>query len=112
NGAFTYTTRANYNGTDTFSDRPYDGITYGPITTVTVTVTPVDDAPVATNDSYITAGDAPLVVNVPTAPAVTRLTMQSDSGDWIGQGRTYDLGLSTGTFTSQGNTNYLSIIYQ
>ena len=112
NGSFTYTPRANFNGTDSFTYRPSDGITNGSVTTVTITVASVNDAPVANNDSYTTAGDAPLVVHLPTSPAVTRLTMQSDFGDWIGQGRTYDVGLSTGTFTSQGNTNYLSIIYQ
>jgi uncharacterized delta-60 repeat protein len=111
NGSFTYTPRANFNGTDTFSYRPYDGTAYGNITTVSISVAPVNDAPVATNDAYSTTENTPLTIN-PTAPAVTRLTMVSDPGDWIGGGRSYDLSPATGMFSVYGSANYLTVSYQ
>ena len=37
--------------------------------------------------------------------------MVSDTGDYIGQGRTYDFSLATGTFTIQGNANYFTLYY-
>jgi uncharacterized delta-60 repeat protein len=110
NGAFTYTPRTNFVGTDSFSYRIWDGSTYGPNTTVTVTVGPANDAPVAQNDSYTAAENTPLVVNAPLAPA-TSLNMVSDAGDYIGQGRTYAFTPSTGTFALQGNANYLTVYY-
>jgi VCBS repeat-containing protein len=55
NGAYTYTPAANYNGADSFSFRASDGTLTSPAATVTLNVTPVNDAPTAGND----AGAAP-----------------------------------------------------
>ncbi|NBR07224.1 MAG: tandem-95 repeat protein, partial [Planctomycetes bacterium] len=44
-GKFTYTPNANFNGTDTFSYKTSDGITFSNIATVTVDVNAVNDAP-------------------------------------------------------------------
>ena len=44
-GSFTYTPAANYNGTDSFTYRANDGALDRNIATVTITVTPVNDAP-------------------------------------------------------------------
>lgn len=54
-----YTPNANFNGTDTFTFRATDaqGADSAPAT-VTITVTPVDDAPVAVNDAATVAEDA------------------------------------------------------
>jgi uncharacterized delta-60 repeat protein len=109
-GGFTYTPRANFSGTDTFQYRPYDGAAYGPVTTVTITVAPVNDAPVAANDTYTTAENTPLTIAAPQ-PAVTSLNMVSDPGDWIGGGGTYAFTPSTGGFNLQGNSNYLTVYY-
>jgi VCBS repeat-containing protein len=46
-GKFTYTPNANFNGTDTFSYKASDGISFSNIATVTVNVTAVNDAPLA-----------------------------------------------------------------
>src|SRR5205085_4345819 len=62
NGSFTYTPSANYNGSDSFQYAAYDGSSFSFIRTVTLTVTPVNDAPVAGNDAYTTAEDTPLTV--------------------------------------------------
>src|SRR5207247_6377767 len=55
NGSFTYTPNANVNGSDTFTYRASDGTLTSALATVTITITPVNDAPVATDDSYATA---------------------------------------------------------
>ncbi len=62
NGTFTYTPSANYNGSDTFTYHANDGTSNSNIATVTITVSPVNDAPVAVNDAYTTNEDAPLTV--------------------------------------------------
>jgi hypothetical protein len=49
----TYTPRANFSGTDTFTyvaKSTFEDGVEGPPTTVTITVTPVNDAPTAVND--------------------------------------------------------------
>ena len=45
-GSFSYTPNANYNGTDSFTYNAYDGKLDSNVATVTITVTPINDAPV------------------------------------------------------------------
>ncbi|HVX64538.1 MAG TPA: cadherin-like domain-containing protein, partial [Pirellulales bacterium] len=62
-GTFTYTPDANFNGTDGFSYMANDGTDNGNVAAVTITVNPVNDPPVAVDDSsYSTDEDTPLVV--------------------------------------------------
>jgi len=49
NGTFSYTPNANYNGTDGFTFRANDGSLNSNAATVTLTINPVNDAPVAQN---------------------------------------------------------------
>jgi len=49
-GSFTYTPDANFNGTDTFTYVASDGTETSNVATVTITVNPVNDAPVAPAD--------------------------------------------------------------
>jgi VCBS repeat-containing protein len=65
NGSFTYTPNANFNGVDTFTYLANDGTANSLPTVVTLTVAPVNDAPVAVNDAYVTAEDTPLSVLAP-----------------------------------------------
>ena len=65
NGSFTYTPNANFNGNDSFTYRANDGTASSNLATVTITVSPVNDAPVAVNDSYIVNEDSTLNVAVP-----------------------------------------------
>jgi VCBS repeat-containing protein len=65
NGSFTYTPNANFNGTDTFTYRANDGTATSNIATVTITVSAVNDAPVAANDSYSVNEDTVLTVAAP-----------------------------------------------
>ena len=53
-GAFTYTPLANANGTDTFTFKANDSTIDSNTATVTITITPVNDAPVAVNGALTT----------------------------------------------------------
>ena len=66
-GSFSYTPDSNYTGTDTFTYKANDGTTDSNVVTVTITVTSVNDSPIANNDPYGTNEDT--VLNVP-APGV------------------------------------------
>ncbi len=57
NGTLLFTPAANFNGTDTFSYTITDGNGGTASATVTVAVTPVNDAPVAVNDATSTPED-------------------------------------------------------
>jgi hypothetical protein len=64
-GAFTYTPDANFNGTDSFTYLANDETLASNVAAVTLTVTPINDAPVAANDSYTTTEDTALTVVAP-----------------------------------------------
>jgi VCBS repeat-containing protein len=57
NGTIVYTPAANYSGADSFTYTVEDGHGGTDTATVTMTITAVNDAPVAASDSYITADD-------------------------------------------------------
>jgi len=96
-GSFTYTPPADYHGTVTFTYRAYDGIAYSAPATVTITVAPIQDAPVAVADSYTMNEDTTLTIAAPgvltndtdaegdaltadlvSAPTVGTLTLNAD----------------------------------
>ncbi len=85
-GSFVYTPAANYNGPDSFAYRASDGTFTSNLATVTITVTPVNDAPTAADDAYSTAEDTALTVAAPgvlgndTDPDNPTLTAVLDSG--------------------------------
>src|SRR5207244_3051681 len=66
NGTFDYTPNANFNGPDSFTYRTTDGCTTSLAATVSISVGPVNDPPVANNDSYTINEDTPLSSNVLT----------------------------------------------
>src|SRR5207245_4075619 len=65
NGSFSYTPAANYNGTDSFTYKANDGALDSNIATVAITVTAVNDPPVAVNDNVTTDEDTPLTLAAP-----------------------------------------------
>ncbi len=65
-GSFTYTPNSNFNGEDSFTYRVSDGNLDSNVATVTITVIPVNDAPVAEDDAYVTDEDTLLQVYVTT----------------------------------------------
>jgi VCBS repeat-containing protein len=64
-GSFVYTPAANFSGTDSFTYRASDGTLSSSPVTVAITVTAVNDAPVAAGDAYSTAEDTTLTVPAP-----------------------------------------------
>ena len=65
NGSFTYTPDAGFVGTDSFTYWATDGLAHSDVATVTITVNPVDQPPVAQDDSFATNQDTPLMVAAP-----------------------------------------------
>jgi VCBS repeat-containing protein len=64
-GSFSYTPATNYNGADSFTYKANDGTADSGTATVTITITAVNDAPVAVADSYNVNEDVTLTVAVP-----------------------------------------------
>jgi VCBS repeat-containing protein len=65
-GSFSYTPNPDFNGTDSFGYSVDDGFGGSATATVTLTITPVNDPPVANEDSHSTDEDEPLSVPAPT----------------------------------------------
>ncbi|HVF06439.1 MAG TPA: Ig-like domain-containing protein [Frankiaceae bacterium] len=63
-GSFTYTPDANFHGTDSFTYTANDSYQDSAPATVTITVTPTADAPVATDDAAATTEDAATTIPV------------------------------------------------
>jgi len=64
-GSFTYLPAANYFGPDSFTYQAHDGLADSNIVTVSITVNPINDAPVANNDYYVTDEDTPITIPAP-----------------------------------------------
>ncbi|MEZ5644406.1 MAG: Ig-like domain-containing protein [Burkholderiaceae bacterium] len=62
-GSYTYTPPANFTGTDTVDYTVTDGVATD-VGTLTITVTPINDAPVAVDDAVSTDEDTPVTVAV------------------------------------------------
>ncbi|MBL8583456.1 MAG: tandem-95 repeat protein, partial [Rhizobiaceae bacterium] len=77
NGSFVYTPDANFFGADSFTYKANDGTADGNTVTVSLTVTAINDAPVAVADSYIVAEDDTLTVAVASGVLVN----DSDADD-------------------------------
>jgi len=63
-GSFTYTPDANFNGVDSFTYLANDGLADSNIATVTITVNPVNDPPVANDDAASTPEDTAILIDV------------------------------------------------
>ncbi len=110
NGGFTYAPASNYSGADSFAYRASDGVRLSAVTTVTLNVTPVNDAPAGVTDDYVVRLDVPLI-----QPAATGV-LANDS-DAEGDTMTVQLVATTthgvlalsadGSFTYTPATGYL-----
>ncbi|MEQ1592682.1 MAG: Ig-like domain-containing protein [Thiobacillaceae bacterium] len=69
-GSFTYTPNANFNGTDSFTYVANDGTLDSNVATVTLTVSPVNDAPTASDTSISATEDVTYSGNLPAATDV------------------------------------------
>ena len=77
NGTFSYTPAANYNGSDSFTYTINDGNGGSNTYTHSLTITPVNDAPVATNPSVSTNEDTPLTITAATLPLGTDVDLDT-----------------------------------
>ena len=131
-GALRYTPDSNFSGSDSFSYRVSDGLVSSGAATVTLTVRPVNDAPVARDDASATDEDTPLVlevrgndsdadgdvltVSIITAPAHGALTLQPDGTlrytpdiDFNG-GDSFGYQVSDGTLSSNPATVTITVM--
>ncbi|NOG48618.1 MAG: tandem-95 repeat protein [Chloroflexi bacterium] len=100
-GSFTYTPNAHFNGSDSFTYKANDGTADSNVATVTITVNPVNDAPVAVDDAYATDEDTALNV---AAPGV--LTNDTDvDGDTLTA--VVDSGPTNGTLTLNSDGSFI-----
>ncbi len=104
-GTYTYTPAANYNGTDSFNYTVSDGTTISAPATITVTVTAVNDAPVAGGDIVSTPTDTPITDTLPATDvdgqALTYTITQQPTNGSIS-----DFNATTGAYTYTPNTTY------
>lgn len=84
-GGFKYTPDADFNGTDTFTYIANDGELDSNIATVTITINPVNDAPVAEDDDYHTPEETELVVSAAEG-------ILANDSDIDGDALTFELG--------------------
>ena len=135
-GSFVYTPNANFAGTDSFTYLANDGQDDSNVATATITVNPVNDAPVGTNNTVTTNEDTPYTfatadfgftdpndtpantlsaVKISTLPAAGSLTL---SGVAVAAGQTVSVANITAgnlKFTPAANANgagYASFTFQ
>ena len=109
NGSFTYRPTSNYAGSDTFRYRASDGRGGTAEAVATITVTTVDDPPVAVNDTYTVAEDAVL-----TVLAASGVLANDSDPDNVGLVASTELApangrlalSTTGAFTYTPNANF------
>jgi large repetitive protein len=101
-GTFTYNPANNYNGSDSFNYTISDGKGGTATATVNISVTAVNDAPVAVDDSYNTNEDNPLTV---AAPGVLGNDTDVDSAN-LTAAKVLNSGPSHGSVTLNPNGSF------
>ncbi|HEY2786570.1 MAG TPA: Ig-like domain-containing protein [Fimbriiglobus sp.] len=61
-GSFTYVPKANYHGTDSFTYKASDGTTTSNVATATITITSVNDVPIANDDTLTVQNGGPQTI--------------------------------------------------
>ena len=110
NGTFTYTPNGNYNGPDGFTYQYCDGGTPNQCdqATVTLTLTPVNDAPNAVDDVASTNEDVAVMINVPSNDTdVEGLNLGSVSIVTGPANGTVSVNPMTGVVTYTPNANFV-----
>ena len=105
NGSFSYTPNVNYNGPDSFTYKANDGSLDSAPILVSLTITAVNDVPVAVNDSFTMNEDAVLNGNL-----ASNDTASGDGGNVWSLTTAASNGLAVvnanGTFSYTPNANY------
>ena len=63
-GSFNYTPQNDYYGSDSFAYRIFDGTKYSNVAMVNVDIIPVNDVPIAQNQSIMTSENTPVIVTL------------------------------------------------
>ena len=104
-GSFAYTPDANYFGADSFTYKVNDGQADSNVATVTLTITPVNDAPVAHDGSVTLAEDGSLIVDLRSLGSdVDSAVLQATIASGPAHGTL--VGNSDGTFTYRPTANF------
>ena len=109
NGTLTFTPTADYNGNPTFIYTVSDGKGGTSSATVSGTVTPVQDPPVAVNDSFSTPEDTPFTIAVlgnDSDPDGDPLTVTAINGAAIAAGQTRTVSGGTVTLNVDGTLTF------
>jgi len=102
-GTFSYLPNADVFGTDSFVFRAHDGLAYSNTATVTVTITPINDAPVASAEAYSTDEDVMLSV-----PSTGVLGNDNDAeGDTLSAVLDTDVTNGALTLNADGSFSYM-----
>lgn len=99
NGQIRYTPGPNFNGIDSFTYRVEDPFLQGDTATVTVNVTPVNDDPVAQDDSASTVEGTPVVIDLLANDSDLESAVQLDGLGVVANGSLVDNGDGTVTYT-------------
>ena len=78
-GSFTYTPNTGFTGTDSFTYTASDGIDDSNVATATITVNPVNDAPLAHNDAYSVGEDNTLTTTGANGVLLNDFDVEGDS---------------------------------
>ena len=111
-GSFSYTPDQDYYGPDSFSYCAYDGLVYSNDATVTINVTPVNDAPLALADAYETTGSTMLVIPAESGVLTNDFDVDEDdlTAELVDDVSHGVLGLNTaGSFTYNPTPGYLGL---
>lgn len=103
-GSFTYEPDGDFNGTDTFTYLASDGSDDSAETTVTITVSPTNDAPLSTADDYAVGEDSTLTVD---AAAGVLANDTDPDGDGLTATVVDDVTNGTLTLNSDGSFTYM-----
>jgi VCBS repeat-containing protein len=106
----TYTPAANYNGADSFTFKANDGVSDSNIATVSLTMTPVNDAPVSNAQSPATAEDTAAVIAL-TATDLDSPSLTFAIGTAPTHGTLGSIGAPSCTPTGSGSSCTASVTY-
>ena len=105
NGTYTYTPAANYNGSDSFTYTVSDGNGGSNTYTISITVSPVNDAPTASGTAITTAEDTVKSGSLPAATDVDGDTVTYGKGSDPAHGTVVVNANGTYTYTPAANYN-------
>jgi PKD repeat protein len=91
----TYTPAPDYNGTDLFTFKAFDGLVTSRVATMQIAITPVNDAPTVTLDQPLPVGEG------------SPVTLTAHGADVDGDALTYTWTTDVGTLTPSGPTTTL-----